>query len=77
MSSLQDEFKIALNQNLWGLVVGLSALGVAEYYYLCWLFWFSFAVSLMMVVSIAFTTYFYTRNYCNSKSSRSKEGKQP
>lgn len=67
MNSPSDQFKINLNQNLWGLVVGLSALGVAERYGLCTLFWFSVVVSVIMVVSIAVTTLAYTITYWKNK----------
>ena len=67
MSSPQDQFKVTLNQNLWGLIVGLGALGASEYYELCTLFWFSVVVSLIMVVSISFTTFSYTRTYWRNK----------
>jgi hypothetical protein len=73
MSGPQDQFKINLNQNLWGLVVGLSAMGAAEHYKLCTLFWFSVVVSAIMVLSLAVTTFVYTINYC--KKNRSTTGK--
>ena len=63
MISPQDPFKINLNQNLWGLVVGLGAMGAAEHYNLCTLFWFSVVVSVIMVASLAVTTLAYTMNY--------------
>ncbi len=63
MDNPAEPFKINLNQNLWGLVVGLSGLGVAEQFRLPTLFWFSVIVSIIMVLSIAFTTLAYTINY--------------
>ena len=63
MSGPQEQFKINLNQNLWGLVVGLSAMGAAEHYHLCTLFWFSVVVSIIMVLSLAVTTLAYTMKY--------------
>lgn len=65
--SATEQFRINLNQNLWGVVVGFSSLGTAEYFNFCVLFWFSVIVSTVMVVSIAFTTYSYTVNYCKKK----------
>ncbi len=65
--SAADQFKINLNQNLWGVVVSFSALGAAEYYQLCTLFWFAAVVSTIMVLSIAFTTFAYTTNYWKNK----------
>jgi len=67
MTSPQDQVKINLNQNLWGLVVGLSAMGAAEHYNLCTLFWFSVVVSAIMVASLAVTTLAYTSNYWKNK----------
>lgn len=67
MSSPEEQFKINLNQNLWGLVVGLSGLGVAEYFGLCTLFWFALVVSGIMVLSVIFTTAAYTYKYCKRK----------
>lgn len=67
MGSTTDQFKINLNQNLWGLLVGLGALGAAEHYKLCTLFWFSVVVSVIMVSSVAVTTLAYTINYWKNK----------
>jgi hypothetical protein len=67
MSNLQDQFKINLNQNLWGLVAGLGALGIAEYYKLRTLYWFAFVVATIMTLSILATTIAYTINYCKNK----------
>jgi len=65
--SAAEQFKINLNQNLWGVVVSFSALGVAEYYNLCTLFWFAVVVSVIMVASIAVTTLAYTIKYWKIK----------
>ena len=70
MSSPEEQFKINLNQNLWGLLVGLVALGVAEHYSLCTLFWFSVVVSVIMVASVACTMYAYTMNYWKNKKAK-------
>ncbi|OGA67066.1 MAG: hypothetical protein A3G83_14340 [Betaproteobacteria bacterium RIFCSPLOWO2_12_FULL_68_20] len=67
MASPDEHFKINLNQNLWGLVVGLGFLGAAEHYGLSTLFWFAVAVSGIMVASVAATTLAYTINYCKHK----------
>lgn len=66
MASTQD-FKINLNQNLWGLLVGLVAMGAAEHYNLCTLFWFSVVVSSIMILSVTATTIAYTCNYWNDR----------
>jgi hypothetical protein len=70
MSGPQDSFKINLNQNLWGLVVGLVALGAAEYFHLSSLFWFALVLSVIMTVSVAATTLAYTINYWTEKMAR-------
>lgn len=63
-----ENFKINLNQNLWGLVVSLISLGAAEYFKLCTLFWFSLVVALIMTISIAVTTYAYTVTYWKKRN---------
>lgn len=67
MASPEDQFKINLNQNLWGLVIALLALGTAEYFGLCTLFWFAFVLSVIMALSVAVTTLAYTVNYWRQK----------
>lgn len=67
MSNATDQFKINLNQNLWGLLIGLGALGTAEHYNLRALFWFSAIVSAIMVISVAVTFLAYTINYWKNK----------
>ena len=68
MSNATEQFKINLNQNLWGLIIGFSSLGLAERYSLRTLFWFAVFVSVIMILSVAFTTYAYTVNYCKNKN---------
>jgi len=67
MTNPAEPFKINLNQNLWGLVVGLGALGAAEHFQLNTLFWFSVVVCTIMVLSVAVTTLAYTINYWKNK----------
>lgn len=74
MGSPLDQVNINLNQNLWGMIVGLGSLGIADYYRLCTLFWFSCAVTTIMLISIGFTTYAYTKNYCAQKQPSSGQG---
>ena len=62
-----DNFKINLNQNLWGLVIGSVSLGASEYYELRTLYYFSIIISVIMTVSILFTTYAYTKSYMSRK----------
>ena len=70
--SADDQFKINLNQNLWGLVVGLGTLGAAEYFHLCVLFWFGLFLSTLMMLSVVITTIPYTINYWKAKMKRSR-----
>lgn len=67
MDAATDRFKINLNQNLWGLVVGFIALGAAEHYNLCTLFWFASIVSVIMLISIGVTTLAYTIKYWKNR----------
>lgn len=68
MANPADNFKINLNQNLWGLLVSFGFLGAAEHYELCVLFWFSVITSAAMVISVCFTTFAYTKNYLSNKT---------
>jgi len=65
-----DNFKINLNQNLWGLVISLTSLGASEYYELKTLYWFSVIILAIMIISIVMTTYAYTKSYVLKKSDR-------
>lgn len=67
MPDVSDEMKVNLNQNLWGLVVSLGSLGAAEYFHLPRLLVFAEVVSFVMTISVVFTTFFYTVNYCRKK----------
>ena len=69
MGNPAEQFKINLNQNLWGLVAAFSALGLSEHYHLCVLFWFSVISSAVMTLSVVVTTTAYTLNYWKSKMS--------
>ena len=63
-----DNFKINLNQNLWGLVLGLGALGAADYFRLGKVFWWlAVIISLGTTISMAFSVCFYTIHYCKKK----------
>ena len=71
MSAAGEQFKINLHQNLWGAILGLSATGVAERYALTTLYYLGLVVSIVMLISLLFTTYAYTKNYMGNKQSRS------
>jgi hypothetical protein len=75
MDSPEQNFKINLNQNLWGLVVGLVSLGIAEHFQLYVLFCFAAVLSVVMVLSVISTTIFYTINYCRNKMKKWKMDK--
>lgn len=65
--AVEDKFNINLNQNLWGLVVTYTALGVAEHWCLPWLFRLSRIAAIIMTASVFFTGIAYTWNYCRAK----------
>lgn len=60
MSNPVEQFKVKLNQNLWGLIVSF---GAAEYFNLCTLFGFAVVASMIMTISLGFTTWAYTVKY--------------
>lgn len=62
-----DNFKINLNQNLWGLLLTLLTLGTAEYFELCTLYWFGLVLSGLTSISFLITLIAYTINYWKSK----------
>jgi hypothetical protein len=66
---LEDHFKINLNlnQNLWGMLITYAALGAAEYYHLCCLFWISLVVACGLSLSVLISFAFYTYRYCKKK----------
>jgi hypothetical protein len=64
---IEDKFNINLNQNLWGLVVAFTCLGLAEHFRLKWLFIFSSVVSVPMSISVVLAVGFYTAHYCLRK----------
>jgi len=70
VNSPVDNFRISLNQNLWGLVVSFGALGLAEYYHLSALFWASVVTTVFMIASVAITTWAYTSSYWKGKRER-------
>lgn len=67
MSIPTEQFKINLNQNIWGLLVGLSSLGIAEHFHLKTLFWFAVVISSIMLLSVTVTIFAYTINYWKAK----------
>ena len=65
-----ESFKINLNQNLWGLVVSFTALGLAEHLCLEQLKSLAYITSVVMVVSMVLTTAVYTWRYIKLKIER-------
>jgi hypothetical protein len=62
-----DNFKINLNQNLWGLLLALLTLGTAEYFKLCTLYLFGTILSGLTSISFIVTLTAYTLNYWKGK----------
>jgi len=59
--------EINLNQNLWALLISLTALGTGEFYCLYNLKHFGFILSTLTGISYVFTLIAYTINYWNQK----------
>lgn len=64
----KSNINIKPNQNLVGLIVGLASVGFAEYFKLTCLFYLGLIVSIIFLISVCFTSYSYTDNYCRNKS---------
>lgn len=65
--SAAEKVEIKLNQNLWGLLLSLSTLGISEYFCLCTLYWFGLIISILASVSFIATIIPYTLHYCKKK----------
>ena len=62
-----DKFKINLNQNLWGLIICYSAVGLSQRYGFHELWWLAFVVSCAMSLSVLICLVFYSISYCSHK----------
>lgn len=62
-----DNFKINLNQNLWGLLLALITLGTAEFFKLRTLYCFGVFLSSLTSISFIVTLLAYTLNYWKGK----------
>ncbi len=62
-----ENLNIKPNQNLIGLIVGLASVGIAEYFCLNLLFCLGTIVTVLFLISICFTLYFYTLGYCKKR----------
>jgi len=67
MTDVAENFKINLNQNLWGLIVSYATVGLSERYGFHQLWWLAFVVSCMMSCSVFICLIFYPINYCKKK----------
>ena len=68
MPGADDIKQLKLNQNLWGLLLSLGALGAADYFRLSAAFWWlSFVLAIVIAISVLITTGFYTFHYCKKK----------
>ncbi len=67
MKNPSESFKINLNQNLWGLLMAMVALGLSEYYSLSTLFYISLIASIASIISYIITLIPYTINYWRAK----------
>ena len=67
-----SDFKINLNQNLWGLLLSLLTLGAGEYYGLCSLYWFGLLLSSITSLSFSITLTAYTIKYWKLKMANRK-----
>jgi len=70
MTNPIDNFKINLNQNLWGLLICLLTLGIAEYFKLCTLYIIGIIISVFACLSFLITLTAYTINYWKSKMNK-------
>ena len=70
---MKDSFKINLNQNLWALVISLTALGIGEHFQLQNLKKFGILLTTTTSVSYLITTLVaYTVNYWRNKMRKIK-----
>lgn len=67
--------KLYINQNVVILIVGLFALGFAEYYKLYALFWVGLIISIIMSGSVCISMTFYPNNYKYTQQQLSYDNK--
>lgn len=65
-----DNFKINLNQNLWGLLISILTLGTGEYYCLPTLYWVGIILTGTTAISYIITLIPYTINYWKNKNEK-------
>lgn len=69
---MENSFNINLNQNLWALVISLTALGIGEYFQLQNLKKFGILLTITTSVSYLITLVAYTVNYWRNKMRKIK-----
>lgn len=72
MSEILEKVNINLNQNIWALIVCLTALGVSEYYALLKLMLIAWLLSWLCAGILCCCLIFYTVNYCTHKVNKIK-----
>lgn len=68
MQAALDKLNINLNQNLWGLLISFTSLGISEYFDLKILIVFGLILSIISSLSYLVTTIAYTINYWKNKT---------
>lgn len=71
----KDVININLNQNLWLLIISISALGASEYYCLPVTKNFAIIISIMSSASMLCTLTAYTINYVRDKLCKNNSNK--
>lgn len=72
MREILERVNITLNQNIWALIVCLTALGVSEHYALLKLMLISWLLSWLCGGILCGCLIFYTVNYCIHKVNKIK-----
>lgn len=65
-----ENFRINLNQNIWGLMISIVTLAAGEYYCLNTLFWVGVILTSVTGLSYVITLIPYTVNYWRNKSEK-------
>lgn len=72
----KDGFNINLNQNLWLLLISITALGASEYYCLPVTKIFAIIISILSSTSMLCTLTAYTINYVRDKLCKNSSNKK-
>ena len=68
MTDLINKLNLKMNQNTLIFLISMIGIGVAEFYHLCTLYYFSLIVGVASTLSILITLRAYTQNYKNNKN---------